>query len=383
MAAGYLEKRLRASHLKPAFGQSYRQRFPVKVGISLGRGNRCERIARWRPPRPSWTPRAGRRSGSRAAARSTESSCSRGTASNLPPSDIRNSPVSTSRTRSRSSSATSPRRRTRGPRSTAGGRADGPRFATRRSRLGSEVRRRSCSSRGDAGRRSEQDPGAPKRRSRSPAGIPVIQVRTAIAQEWLRSRGIDLAAWQRAVDGDLVPRSLGSIGVRLSGSVNAPAKFVDAENVAGVLRGKGALADEAIVIGAHYDHLGYGGHGSMKPMPRRSTMARTTTRRHRRGGPRAPGASSRLCGDPRITARSCSRSSPRKRGGLRGPSYFVDHPTRAHRRTSRPWSTSDMVGRVRGDSLSAPALTPAGGVARFFSMTPRVRWPGLHVVGGG
>src|SRR6185503_15078226 len=40
MAAGYLEKRLRASHLKPAFGQSYRQRFPVKVGISLGRGNR-------------------------------------------------------------------------------------------------------------------------------------------------------------------------------------------------------------------------------------------------------------------------------------------------------------------------------------------------------
>ncbi len=34
------------------------------------------------------------------------------------------------------------------------------------------------------------------------------------------------------------------------------------ENVGGILRGKGALADEWIVIGAHYDHVGYGAYGA-------------------------------------------------------------------------------------------------------------------------
>jgi hypothetical protein len=34
-------------------------------------------------------------------------------------------------------------------------------------------------------------------------------------------------------------------------------------NVGGVLRGKGALADEWVVIGGHYDHVGYGDFGSM------------------------------------------------------------------------------------------------------------------------
>lgn len=33
-------------------------------------------------------------------------------------------------------------------------------------------------------------------------------------------------------------------------------------NVAGVIKGKGALADEYVVIGAHYDHVGYGDFGS-------------------------------------------------------------------------------------------------------------------------
>ena len=34
------------------------------------------------------------------------------------------------------------------------------------------------------------------------------------------------------------------------------------ENIGGILRGKGTLADEWIVIGAHYDHVGYGNYGA-------------------------------------------------------------------------------------------------------------------------
>ena len=37
------------------------------------------------------------------------------------------------------------------------------------------------------------------------------------------------------------------------------------KNVIGVVEGSGPLAEETIVIGAHYDHLGYGGFGSLAP----------------------------------------------------------------------------------------------------------------------
>src|SRR4029078_10965038 len=38
---------------------------------------------------------------------------------------------------------------------------------------------------------------------------------------------------------------------------------VEVKNVIGVLEGEGPHADETIVIGAHYDHLGFGGQGSL------------------------------------------------------------------------------------------------------------------------
>ena len=41
-------------------------------------------------------------------------------------------------------------------------------------------------------------------------------------------------------------------------------------NVVGIRPGRGALATQAVVIGAHYDHLGYGGFGSCVRRPRRN-----------------------------------------------------------------------------------------------------------------
>ncbi len=47
---------------------------------------------------------------------------------------------------------------------------------------------------------------------------------------------------------------------------SADAATLASANVAGLVRGTDpALADEAIVIGAHYDHLGWGGMGSLAP----------------------------------------------------------------------------------------------------------------------
>ncbi len=39
-------------------------------------------------------------------------------------------------------------------------------------------------------------------------------------------------------------------------------------NVVGVLEGEGPLANETVVIGAHYDHLGFGPFGSRRPTPK-------------------------------------------------------------------------------------------------------------------
>jgi len=51
----------------------------------------------------------------------------------------------------------------------------------------------------------------------------------------------------------------------VAGKVDVRRKQVEAKNVVAVLPGVGPLADEAVVLGAHYDHIGFGGHGSLEP----------------------------------------------------------------------------------------------------------------------
>ncbi len=86
----------------------------------------------------------------------------------------------------------------------------------------------------------------------SPAGLPVIQVKTSVAQKW-----VDIAQFQKDVDADMKPRSR-VLDRTLSGTVDVKATYAEAENVAGIIPGRGKLKDEIVVIGAHYDHLGHG-----------------------------------------------------------------------------------------------------------------------------
>src|SRR5688572_32580489 len=50
-AADYIEKMLRESGVEPAFGKSYRQKFPVKMGVELGPNNKINGLAN-----DEWTP---------------------------------------------------------------------------------------------------------------------------------------------------------------------------------------------------------------------------------------------------------------------------------------------------------------------------------------
>lgn len=96
--------------------------------------------------------------------------------------------------------------------------------------------------------------------------IPVLQVSRKVASQLLADGGGgSLEQREEAIDKDLKPQSVELKGI--SAAVDAKVKrgptAIPLKNVVGVLEGSGPLADEAIVIGSHYDHVGSGGFGSL------------------------------------------------------------------------------------------------------------------------
>jgi hypothetical protein len=99
-----------------------------------------------------------------------------------------------------------------------------------------------------------------------PSGIPAIHVTRAVAEALLAPSGKRLSDLQRAIDRGLTPQSFPLPGVTVKMEVSLVRERGTAKNVVGILQGADPkLKDEAVVIGAHYDHLGRGGEGSLAP----------------------------------------------------------------------------------------------------------------------
>ena len=75
----------------------------------------------------------------------------------------------------------------------------------------------------------------------------------------------DLAKLEAEIDKDLKPQAAVLTGWTAKGTATVDRVETEVKNVIGVLEGEGPLADETIVIGAHYDHVGLGGAGSLAP----------------------------------------------------------------------------------------------------------------------
>jgi hypothetical protein len=96
--------------------------------------------------------------------------------------------------------------------------------------------------------------------------LPVVFARRAVIDEIVQSvGGKDLATIEREIDDELVPQSFSLEGWKAVGQIRVDHRKAMVDNVVAVLEGSGSLADETIVIGAHYDHLGMGGAGSLAP----------------------------------------------------------------------------------------------------------------------
>jgi hypothetical protein len=99
--------------------------------------------------------------------------------------------------------------------------------------------------------------------------IPFLMITRELADKILEAGGAPkLAELEKGIDSDLKPRSKPLEGVTISAKYKIERKGLKAKNVIGVLEGSGPLADETIVIGGHYDHLGKGGlfSGSLAPL---------------------------------------------------------------------------------------------------------------------
>lgn len=108
-------------------------------------------------------------------------------------------------------------------------------------------------------------------------GMPLANLKQDVANKLLgespikTSDGKELttvAAIEESIDETLEPVSQSLAGWTAEFEFTFGPIRVEIDNVVGVLEGKGPLANETVVVGAHYDHLGFGPFGSRRPNER-------------------------------------------------------------------------------------------------------------------
>lgn len=102
----------------------------------------------------------------------------------------------------------------------------------------------------------------------SPVGIPVALMTASAGSRLLKAadpEGRDVMAFRKLADAGTLPIMLEQPESAMTIRLALNRQKLATNNVGGVLRGKGALADQYLVIGAHYDHVGYGYVGGARP----------------------------------------------------------------------------------------------------------------------
>lgn len=176
-------------------------------------------------------------------------------------------------------------------------------------------------------------------------GIPVIRVRRDQLKPLLDTWGLEDLA--RQIDADLVPRSRPLPGATVDYIEHLTHNRRIVRNVVGILPGSDPTrAGEAVVIGAHYDHVGLGGWYSMAP--------ELTGEIHNGADDNASGTAS-VIEMARVAAQERSRF-PRtlvfvtfagEELGLLGSAHYVEHPAVPLDHTVAMINL-DMVGRSHG-----------------------------------
>jgi hypothetical protein len=178
--------------------------------------------------------------------------------------------------------------------------------------------------------------------------LPFLMITRALGDKLLAAAGQPtLEALEARIDEALEPHSAELKGWAVSARVDIERKTIATKNVVGVLEGAGPLADETIVVGAHYDHLGHGGRGS-------GSLAFLSSDIHNGADDNASGTSMVI----EMVRRLARRPDPLPRRlvfvafsgeerGLLGSKHYVEHPPYPLASTVL-MANFDMVGRLNG-----------------------------------
>lgn len=176
------------------------------------------------------------------------------------------------------------------------------------------------------------------------SGIPIINIKREIADLILKKTGFTSDSLENYIIQSKTPLSLRA-QVTLAGTVDVIQKSEKTANVVALLEGNDpVLKNEYLVVGAHYDHLGFGGPGSGSRMPDTNAIHN--------------GADDNASGTAMIMELSGKLSAEREKLGrslifvaftseeigLLGSKYFVNHPP-VDIRQIKAMFNFDMVGR--------------------------------------
>jgi hypothetical protein len=182
----------------------------------------------------------------------------------------------------------------------------------------------------------------------TPSSIPVLQITRSVADRILSAAGAgNLASLGDSINSTFHPHSIVLAGIAASGKVQIKNLPAPVKNVMACLAGAGPHADEFVVVGAHYDHLGLGGMGLSFGPP----------------GSIYHGADDNASGVASVLelARRLAHAPPPPRSiificftaeeeGLIGSAYFVNHPPVPLSQIVAMLNM-DMVGRIKDQTL--------------------------------
>jgi len=203
--------------------------------------------------------------------------------------------------------------------------------------------------------------------TRSHADLPVLTCRRAVIDRILAastaagSAGVTLAKLEEQIERTLAPASRELGGWRITGRTDIREIPCEVKNVVAQWPGLGPNADETIVVGAHYDHLGLG-----------ARIPGTKQREIYHGADdNASGVAAVL-----EIARSLAQRPPRphrrvlfitftgEERGFFGSSYYVNHPLLPLDRTVAMLNL-DMVGRLRDERVTVNSVGTGTGFAEL------------------
>ncbi|MGI9473836.1 MAG: M28 family peptidase [Rubripirellula sp.] len=182
--------------------------------------------------------------------------------------------------------------------------------------------------------------------------IPVVSVARDLIDQLLRKgTGKSLKEFEKTIDQTGAPDSRMLSNAEVSLQIELKPTAVETSNVIGVLPGRGELADETVIVGAHYDHVGMGGYGSLAP----GTIAV-----HNGADDNASGTATMLATAKQMRDALAEVPSHRRvvfiaftgeERGLIGSQHYVRNP-RFRLGSTVGMVNLDMVGRLRDNELT-------------------------------